>query len=463
MKRNSIVTRVAFSTGFTLITFSLILFFVARSFLGVELMKRDRDIIRQEIQEYAGTLQEGGSPAVAVRYQEELRAGEHLSLYLRVLSPDGTAELEEAHDSYEKYDLERLYHGFGRSSDGWFQIQRLDGETGVLDVTEIRSESGLTLQLGMNSRFRDELLGRFTAIFFQFAGVALLLSCAAGIAIAGTTLRPLLRFRDSISKIETSGNLALNWEEVDYSESHEIQELSFAFNSLRQRIQRLINSMKDGIDMVAHETKSPLTRLRMKLEESFRLESEADRNENLADALEETDRITGIINTILQVAESNGEFVSNALTTFPARDVFRKVIDLYEDTAVQKGCLLQMQESTGHQMLTADFERIVQAVSNLVDNAVKFAASGGFVRLSASKIENFISLEVSDGGQGISDEEQPLIWERLYRGNDSKYVSGLGLGLPLVLAIVRSHGGKVELESSIGQGSTFRILLPEMC
>jgi len=459
MKRNSIVTRVALSIGLSLIAFSLILFFVARSFLASELAKRDQEIIRQEIQEYSTTLQ-SGVQAVAARYEEESRLAEALSLYLRIISPSGQTELEEAHDSYAKYNLQSLYDQTAKSTNGWYQIKRLDGEESTLDVAEIKSSDGVTLQLGMNSGFRDELLERFTEIFFQFVSIALLLSSIAGILIARTTLKPLLKFRDSISNIKASDKLALNWDEVEYSDYHEIQELSLAFNSLRQRIQRLINSMKDGLDMVAHETKSPLTRLRMKLEHSMLSGSEAEKNESIADALEETDRLTSIINVILQMAESDGEIVTNFLTSFPASTVLEKVFSLYEDTANQKECVLSVKLVEDDPVVVADFERIVQAVSNLVDNSIKFTPAGGAITLSVSKRENFISFNVTDTGKGISEEEQPLVWERLYRGSDAKKVSGLGLGLSLVLAIARSHKGRVELKSTPGVGSTFQFILP---
>lgn len=461
MRRNSIVTRLAIWIGLSLVIASVVLFFAARSFLANELAKRDREIIMQEIQEYSGTLQEGGAEAVDARYEEESRVAEPLGIYLRIISADGKTELEEAHDSFANYDLERLYRETGKSSDGWYRIKRLDGEKSVLDVTEISSPQGLTLQLGMNSKFRDELLERFTAIFLQFAGIALIISCAIGIVVARAGLKPLLKFRDSISNIKESDDIALNWKEVESSTYLEIEELSLAFNSLRKRVHRLITSMRDGLDMVAHETKSPLTRLKMKLEHSLLSGSEVDKNESLADALEETDRITKIIDIVLQVAESNGEFVNNSLTTFPGSEVLKKVFSLYEDTAIQKGCNLQIDQLKNDPAVTADFIRIVQAVSNLIDNAIKFTPSGGLVRLSISERDRFISFDVTDTGQGIPDDEKSLIWERLYRGSDSKRVAGLGLGLPLVLAVARSHGGGVEMESILGKGSTFHFYLPK--
>jgi signal transduction histidine kinase len=108
----------------------------------------------------------------------------------------------------------------------------------------------------------------------------------------------------------------------------------------------------------------------------------------------------------------------------------------------------------------ADATRIRQALANLVDNALKYGGKGNTVTIALSRDGNDAVLAVTDKGPGIPANDLPRIWERLYRGDRSRTERGLGLGLPLVRAIVEAHGGRADVESEVGRGSTFRIRIP---
>jgi signal transduction histidine kinase len=110
--------------------------------------------------------------------------------------------------------------------------------------------------------------------------------------------------------------------------------------------------------------------------------------------------------------------------------------------------------------LAADRNRIQQALANLIDNAIKYNVPGGLVEVTASQMDSQAVVQVRDTGLGISSEDLPRIWERLYRGDKSRSQKGLGLGLCLVKAVVQAHHGEVEVESRLGKGSLFTMRLP---
>jgi signal transduction histidine kinase len=110
--------------------------------------------------------------------------------------------------------------------------------------------------------------------------------------------------------------------------------------------------------------------------------------------------------------------------------------------------------------VTADRVRLRQALANLVDNAVKYTPRGGHVRLGARAEAGRVVLECADDGPGIAPEDRPRIWDRLYRGDQSRSEKGLGLGLSLVRAIAHAHGGEASVEPAAGGGSLFRLSLP---
>jgi signal transduction histidine kinase len=135
------------------------------------------------------------------------------------------------------------------------------------------------------------------------------------------------------------------------------------------------------------------------------------------------------------------------------------VTELYRYVAEDKGITLHL-ESPKELHLTADPTRIRQVLANLVDNAIKYTAEGGKVFLEAYRNEQHIMMTVRDTGIGIPREELPRIWDRLYRGDQSRSQKGLGLGLSLVRAIIRAHKGQVEVSSEPGKGSLFTVILP---
>jgi signal transduction histidine kinase len=142
-----------------------------------------------------------------------------------------------------------------------------------------------------------------------------------------------------------------------------------------------------------------------------------------------------------------------------AGTLLRETAELYEDAAEEKGVSLVVEAPAG-QSLSGDRTRLRQALANLADNAVKYTPRGGHVWLRARREGDRVVLECADDGGGIAAEDLPRIWDRLYRGDRSRSERGLGLGLSLVRAIARAHGGEATVASAQGRGSTFRLVLP---
>jgi signal transduction histidine kinase len=149
-------------------------------------------------------------------------------------------------------------------------------------------------------------------------------------------------------------------------------------------------------------------------------------------------------------------------------DIVARALDLYHDAAEAKGVTLSFappvasgsSRSADDIVVTADRTRLEQVAANLIDNAVKYTPPGGRVEVTVERDGNRALLRVRDTGAGIPADELPCIWDRLFRGDQSRAERGLGLGLSLVKAIVEAHGGTVEVESEPGRGSTFTVALP---
>ena len=138
---------------------------------------------------------------------------------------------------------------------------------------------------------------------------------------------------------------------------------------------------------------------------------------------------------------------------------YSQIIALYDLVAEEKEIIFEKQLEQ-RLSIKADKSRLKQLLANLVDNAIKYSPSGGKVTLKAYQKTESIIIEICDQGMGINNDELELIFDRLYRADKSRSRKGLGLGLSIVKAIVQAHRGKIEVESKMGKGSVFRVIVP---
>jgi signal transduction histidine kinase len=180
--------------------------------------------------------------------------------------------------------------------------------------------------------------------------------------------------------------------------------------------------------------------------------------EALADCVEESDRVLVMLNTLMDISEAESGALLLRRDEVHLPDVVQRAVDLYRDVAEAKGVVLAM--STPHDVVvTADAMRLEQVAANLIDNAVKYTPAGGRVDVEAWQDDGRAFLQVRDTGIGIPADELPQIWDRLFRGDASRTERGLGLGLSLVRAVVKAHGGTVDATSQPGKGSVFTVTL----
>ncbi len=321
-----------------------------------------------------------------------------------------------------------------------------------------RLPDGSWLQVGKTTEAQTALLAQFRRVFGWVALIALILGVAGGAWLTRRALAPIHQLIDAVQNLLATGRLS---ERMPLPEAHdEINRLARLFNTMLEKNDALIRGMREALDNVAHELRTPLTRLRGSAE--LALEGEPDPQKSrdaLLDSMEETDRVLTMLNTLMDISEAETGLMKLERQPVVLAELAAEAVELFEFVAEEKRIPVTVNIPPGLQCF-ADPRRLRQVLVNLLDNALKYTPAGGRVTLTGEAVADEVVLSVQDTGPGIPPEEQTRIWERLYRGDKSRSQRGLGLGLSLVRAIVTSHGGRIELESKVGEGSTFRVHLP---
>lgn len=284
------------------------------------------------------------------------------------------------------------------------------------------------------------------------------LGVLGGLALTYRTARQIRRVARSVKDILETGELdrRVALEGIRGS-TRQVGEM---LNHSLARNEALVTGLHESLDAVAHDLRTPLTRLRATAERALSSDSDAkELREALADCMEESDDVLSMLHTLMDITEAGTGTMRLDLQDTPLSEVAASVVDLYELVAEEKSVDLRSDVAEGL-AVRADPGRLRQLLANLVDNAIKYSASGDSVRVSAEAEGDVVVLRVADTGHGIPEEDLPRIWDRLYRGDRSRHERGLGLGLSFVRAIAEAHGGTVEVDSETGRGSVFAIRLP---
>ena len=321
--------------------------------------------------------------------------------------------------------------------------------SGVAIVRSVELGSGMRLVVG-----RDVVERRgYSAIILQsfFVGVAgiILFSVIAGGVTARRVLKRIDTIRDTSTKI-MSGNLA---ERVPITKRNdEFDGLALNLNAMLDRIEQLLQGLKEVTDNVAHDLKTPLTRLRNQAEAALRDGATDEiRQDALENVIGESDRLIRTFNALLMIARAEAGAPSGALAETDISAIIADMAELYAPVAEDEGIEVVTDVEPGV-MLRANRELIGQATVNLLENAMKYAkpedGSAGKITVSLQSVGGMVQLIVADNGPGIPEAERKRVLERFVRLEKSRSEAGSGLGLALVNAVARLYGGSFRIEDN---------------
>jgi signal transduction histidine kinase len=213
-------------------------------------------------------------------------------------------------------------------------------------------------------------------------------------------------------------------------------------------IERLMHEVKGVCDDIAHDLRTPLTRLLAGLERARRRSNSAEEYADAVDeGIAETRVILSTFSALLRISEVEDGARRAGFTALDLAKVVADVIEFYDPLAEAKGVVLSL-ESAGSVEISGDPSLLFEAISNLVDNAIKFVAPGGRVTVRTFRRNEHLSVAVTDTGPGIAADEREAVLRRFHRAEKSRHTAGTGLGLSLVAAVARLHGLKLEIDDA---------------
>jgi heavy metal sensor kinase len=319
---------------------------------------------------------------------------------------------------------------------------------------------GILLQLGQSMENYTRFIEAFQKIFTATMALLIVLAAAVGWFMARRALSGVEAISRTARNI--SGGALENRVPVK-SKVDEIDQLAITFNQMLDRIQTLVTGIKEMSDNIAHDLRSPITRIRGIAEVTLTTAKNMTEYENMAaSTIEECDRLLDMINTMLVISktEAGVNKLEHKALNIPA--VVQEACELFQPIAEDKWLVLSCDVS-GNGSINGDVPLIQRMIANLLDNAIKYTPLGGNVSIDVeTDTDRTVIVSVRDTGIGISPDELDHIFDRFYRCDQSRSKPGIGLGLSLARTIARAHGGDIRVSSQPGKGSTFTVILPRL-
>ncbi len=338
----------------------------------------------------------------------------------------------------------------------WIPLRYNSGSQ-LLTIVLRKYANGVRIQAGKSGKAGYLVYRKLKRTSILIVLISALFLWPLSLIFVRQSLSPLTATR---RKIEQLADKSTNGLLPETGSGPELNNLYREVNKLIRQNRQLVAEMQQSLDNVAHDLRTPMTRLRSVAEYGLQAEEDTSRlKDSLSDCLEESERVLAMLKIMMSVAEAESGTLHLELKQCNLQSSLAQVVSLYEYVAEERKISIELL-SDEEVWILADVTRMSQVWANLLDNAIKYTSADGWVRISYSRGQDGnVTVVFEDNGMGISESEQPKIWERLYRGDRSRSEKGLGLGLNYVQAVVLAHGGTVTVSSSLHEGSRFVVRL----
>lgn len=436
-------------------------FFFFYMLISHELLQRLDNRLSEKISEFEAIYNLQGIEDVRTAALAESQAAGEEKVFFRLLYASGVA-FSSSNMTYwreigiNRDAVDRLLEGGSRV----YETLKLPGRDDRVRIVYGLIGRGVAAQIGYTMENDTAFIGVFKKIFLLAMTALIVTAVWVGWFMA----------RRALSGVEAVTRTAQQISESDLSrrvpvpERHEeVVRLAVTFNQMLDRIEKLITGIREMGDNIAHDLKSPITRIRGMAEVSLSGGAGSINDEMLAGStVEECDRLLDMINTMLLISKTNAGVGDMEIVSIDLADEIRRAVALFQPLVEDKGLSMTF-ETPDVLRVTGDLKMLQRAITNLLDNAVNYTPAPGDIEICLwreKEDSGRFHLSIKDSGVGIHKDDLPRIFDRFFRCDQSRAIGGAGLGLSLARAIAMAHGGDIQVTSTLGKGSCFTLSLP---
>jgi heavy metal sensor kinase len=420
---------------------------------------RDQDLM-DDVQEYSSMLAAGGIDKVKAEMAWEALSDGQEHIFLRLLTMDGKELAATDMSAWRSlgtasHALEKLRRGAD------YALETLDLPEQEFKARTVYGSIGpnVVLQIGESLEEDAEFLELHRTVFIPLMAVMVIIAAIVGWLMARRALTGVEEVTQTAIEIAKG---ALDKRVPFKARGDEIERLATTFNYMLDHINALIKGMREMSDNIAHDLRSPLARIRGVAEMALTTSANEEEHKAMAGSmLEECDRLLGMINAMLDIAEAESGAGETKLEEVDLVSVIKRACELFQAIAEENAVKISA-DLPERCLVYGEARKFQRMVANLLDNGLKFTPAEGTVTVSLKADNGQVTISVSDTGIGISEDDLPHVFKRFYRCDNSRAQHGTGLGLSLVKAIAGSLGGSVSATSHLGEGSTFTVTLPQL-
>nr|BFD68474.1 hypothetical protein HAGR004_34960 [Bdellovibrio sp. HAGR004] len=457
-----ISTKLTLAYSLVLILSSTVIFSFLYFQISHGLQDQERDLLTSKLEEYRNRIEVRGLSEFNDYFLYIPNYDRDAALLVTVFAPKG--QVSFFHEPFPSFKLDEVALkkelDTHRGQNFEFVMQELHGGDAVF-VVGTTLKDGSRLIVGKSREALSQQLHNLQKIFWWLLGPVALIGFLGGLFLSNRTLSPVRELITSMKKIE-SGSLSTR---VPIGGSDdELEELKVLFNKMLDKIEGLVSGLKGAFDHLAHDIRTPVTRLRGRAELALTSEGDVESyREALQSCYENSDKILNFLQVLTDITEAENRSKRLKLEKKFISDLVKEIMSLYE-MAFEEKDIKVIQKLDHHDWAMVDAKLISRVIANLLDNAHKYTPSGGQVTIETINQTENVIIRVTDTGPGISADEHGMIWQKLYRSDKSRSEYGMGLGLTFVKAVVEAHDGKVSVRSPVkdGKGTEFEVLLQKM-
>lgn len=444
---------------FTLSSFAafLVFYFSAASVI----QERTDDELMEEPAELFELFAKEGIDGVIGEVEKEIESEDMETMFLRVLARDGTIITSTDMSSWGNFGIgESVPEDLGSGGGPVLKTVSLPEKKYGTRVVSARIGPDVFMQCGLLMEYETEILSVFKTVFGTAMIIVLFIAGAVGWFMAKRALSGVGEVTRAADRI-AQGDLDRRVPEK--LRGTEIRQLAKTFNHMVDRIQKLVREMREMSDNIAHDLKSPITRIRGHAEVTLTTGGTREDYERMtAGTIEECDYLLEMIDTMLDISEIEAGANEREIGDVDLADLVRNLCDLFEPLAESKN--IAIRPSVPDKLeIRGNSGKLQRMAANILDNAIKYTPENGRVAVSVFEDENgHAILSIDDTGIGIVQDHLPYIFHRFYRCDQSRSKTGSGLGLCLVKAIVKAHGGGITVKSEPDRGSSFSVTFPRV-